>query len=164
MRVLAQWRAFDEPATAQAAQTLLSSESWLRSASVVEAAAALGWVVTDFDPEWPDLGAFLDTGHGLGPMSAFFDTDDNGRVQSISMNLTERLPAGDPEVAAFKQDAFASAAAVLTGLFGRPTDSFPGAEPQLWWRREATALGLITKDDTVGLQFTPQELMVGEWG
>ncbi|GAA2887597.1 hypothetical protein Acy02nite_82420 [Actinoplanes cyaneus] len=57
------------------------------SAVVTQAAVNLGWQVTDFDHEWADLGAFLDTGLGLGPMSGFLRTDEQSRVESVSMNL-----------------------------------------------------------------------------
>ena len=93
---MAQWRALDETTTVRVAQTLLSVEPWLMSAVVTQAAVNLGWQVTDFDHEWADLDAFPDTGLGLGPMSGFFRTDEQSRVESVSMNLTEKAVGEKP--------------------------------------------------------------------
>ncbi|BCJ46078.1 hypothetical protein GCM10010168_50260 [Actinoplanes ianthinogenes] len=160
---MTQWRALDEEAVVREARTLLSAEPWLQSAPVPEAAAALGWTVTFFDPEWPDMGAFLDTGQGLGPRSASFRTDAEARVTSILMSISESVEGGGPEAETFKQDVFADASAALTGAFGRPTRPMPGEKPQLWWERPATWFGLITKHDGIALQLTPEELMRGPW-
>jgi hypothetical protein len=160
---VADWRALDETAVLRTAQTLLSAEPWLMSASLPEAAARLGWSVTYFDPEYPDLGALLDSGRGLGPKSGFFTLDEQSIVQEVSATLTERVAADGAEAESFKQDVFAAAASTLTGAYGRPARRVPGEEPQVWWQRPATMLGLVTEDDTVSLQLSPSELMVGEW-
>ncbi|WP_229829955.1 DUF6301 family protein [Actinoplanes ianthinogenes] len=161
--VVARWRALGEEAVVRQARTLLAAEPLLHSASVPEAAAAFGWTVTQFDPEWPDMGAFLDTGHGLGPRSAFFNTDDEGRVTSILVSLTESVVDGGAEGAMFKLALFADASSALTGALGRPTRPRAGEKPQLWWERPATWFGLITDDDGISLQLTPAELMLGPW-
>ncbi|WIN00149.1 DUF6301 family protein [Actinoplanes oblitus] len=160
---MAEWQALDEAGVLRVAQTVLSAEPWLMSASLPEAAAALGWTVTFFDPDYPDLGAVLDAGYQLGPKSGYLSLDDQGRVESILVHLNESVSESALAADAFKQDLFAASASALTGAYGRPTRSMPGERPQLWWQRDSTWLGLITESDAISLQLTPQELMVGEW-
>ncbi|AEV84448.1 hypothetical protein ACWT_3425 [Actinoplanes sp. SE50] len=124
---------------------------------------SLSWSMSDFDPEYPDLGALIDSGWGLGPSSGFVGLDEQTLVQQILLNLTERVAGRGAEADAFLQDVFAAAAATLTGAFGRPDRTLYGEEPQLWWQRPATMFGLLTRSDSVSLQLTPSELTGGEW-
>ncbi|AEV86737.1 hypothetical protein ACWT_5719 [Actinoplanes sp. SE50] len=160
---MVQWREVDEATVLRVAQTLLSLEPLLLSASVQEVAAKAGWTVTRFDPERPNRSAFLDTGYGFGSRSAFFKTDASGKVTSILVSVTEEVAGGGMAADEYKLDAFAVAASALTSAFGKPDRPRPGEEPQLWWQRDTTWFGLITEHDGVSLQLTPAERMVGEW-
>ncbi|AEV84437.1 hypothetical protein ACWT_3414 [Actinoplanes sp. SE50] len=160
---MVQWQEVDEATVLRLTQTLLSLEPLLLTASIQQVAAKAGWVVTRFDPEWPSGGASLDTGCGLGSSSAFFNTDADAKVTSISANVTEDVTGGGSAADEYKLDAFALAASALTSALGQPDRPQPGERPRLWWQRDTTWLGLVTKRDAVGLQLTPAERMVGKW-
>ncbi|AEV86743.1 hypothetical protein ACWT_5725 [Actinoplanes sp. SE50] len=160
---MADWQALDEAGILQTAQRLLSAEPWLMTTSLTDMAARFGWTVSNFNPDYPTLGAFIDDGRGLGPESGFVRLDEQSRVQHILLSLTESVAEEGPDVDAFLQDVFADATAALTGEFGRPTPTVYGEEPQLWWQRPATMFGLLTEIDAVSLQLSPNELMGGEW-
>ncbi|AEV86745.1 hypothetical protein ACWT_5727 [Actinoplanes sp. SE50] len=151
---MAAWQALDEEQVLRAAQELLSA-SRLLATPAQEAAAALGWTVTDFTRR----SGLLDSGYGLGPYSAYFAIDRQGRLEEVILNICERIPGSSPEIDAFKQDTFAAAASVMTGVYGKPTDLQPGKEPELWWDQGEVTLRLITTQDTVALQITPTELL-----
>ncbi|WIN00112.1 DUF6301 family protein [Actinoplanes oblitus] len=159
---MAGWRALDEPTISRAAANLLSAERWLLTATLTEVAAGLGWTVTRFKPERPRIGAFLDAGHGLGPTGAYFRLDGDARVREISMNITEEIAADAPGADDFKQDIFGTAASALTDAHGRPSELHPGAEPEIWWRRDTATFRLVTKSDAIALQLTPNTLLVGD--
>ncbi|WP_231956954.1 MULTISPECIES: DUF6301 family protein [unclassified Actinoplanes] len=93
----------------------------------------------------------LDYDHVVAEVASGMDPQDRPNLTEQEAAALEKLgwlpqAAGDESaIEAFKQDAFTAAAAALTGKFGRPTDPLPGEEPQLWWRRQNTAFGLITR-------------------
>ncbi len=147
------WRVLDNARLLRAAEKLLSAPP-LRVTPAHEAAEALGWTITNHRPR---SNAFLDSGWGLGPYSAYFNIDREDRVTGVIANITEEIGDSGPQAEAFKQDTFATAANTLTEVYGPPTDRRPGKEPELWWRRDTVTLRLITTHDAIALQLTPTE-------
>jgi hypothetical protein len=144
-------KVLDEEQLRTVADMLLGAERLLMSVPADQAAQELGWKILNAIPH---TVMTVDPGFGIGDAGASLTLDGQDWVTGILVDVCEATVDAGPEVTALREDVFASAAQVLTRVFGPPTTRRPGADPEVWWRREMLTLKLRIGWLAVDLELT----------
>lgn len=136
--------------TLRATTTALRDASWEWTADEAPALMnTLGWRILE---SFGEDGLVATAGLGVGK-----DEVDvpfrRGKVDRITLRLTDVVLNPTPDDAAALQDAFASVAVTLTDVLGTPTEQSPGEQPSIRWRGPSATLETIRTPNAVSLSW-----------